>query len=167
MPGTQSAWEKLGLLDCFALVTGAAIGFYQAALTNQPGTSVLPKTALMLAAFLNALRLAGMYSGPLVLGGQFVFRKRRQCLCAGEWLWLAPLVMVGLVKILYSVFSEIRSVHIEPLSTYYMEVGAAVELSLVALFVLCAISFRVIKWKLAFRWTDGFGCAVCLLILQR
>ena len=104
MQKRQSAWEVFTWLDGCLLLPAVATGVYQAisssvSLTGQPAAPKIGQTVLLSLTLINAVSLGGMYAGPLVLGCHFIFRKRRQCLLPGEWLWLSPLIMAGRVRL--------------------------------------------------------------------
>lgn len=168
MQKRQSAWERFTWLDGCLLLPAVATGVYQAisssvSLTGQPAAPEVGQTVLLSLTLINAVSLGGMYAGPLVLGCHFIFRKRRQCLLPGEWLWLSPLIMAGLCKIIYGSVMAFSSSNLAPFFMYYMFIGARVQLSLIALCILCAIGLRTIKRRTTFRWTEYLGCFICIL----
>ncbi len=164
MPTRQSSWERFALWDCFLLLSAIVVGICQARSISMinPAPSETQQSVLLMAMIINAARLGGMYAGPLVLGCHFMFRYRRQCLLPGEWLWLSPLMMAGLCSIISKSVMTLSSSNLFPVSMYYMEIGANVQLSLIALCVLCAMVLRTVRRRTTICWTEYFGCAVCI-----
>jgi hypothetical protein len=104
MQTRRSDWKRFTWLDFLLFLPALAAGVCRAisvsnSLTSYPPASELPHTVVLPAIIINAVALGGMYAGPLILGCQFLVRRRRRRLLPGEWLWLSPLIMGAVGKI--------------------------------------------------------------------
>ncbi len=81
-PAERPRWDRFGLLEIMLLIAAVALG----------GAGFARMARFFpLQGFVGMLAFGWLFSGPLILIGQF-FRGRRVGLSVGEWFWITPTI---------------------------------------------------------------------------
>ncbi len=144
-------WNRFTLMDGAALVAAFALGTSVAThftRLDTPSAILRPSAGWAVSCIL----LSGVLAGPFILLSQGI-RGRRFALSSGEWLWLAPVLLLLFV---YAIghFSGERLV---------LWVEAQCIFSIAAFLRIVAIVFGM-KANAACRWTDLAGSSVCAAV---
>jgi hypothetical protein len=147
-------WQRLTILDLLLLMLSYSVAGslctwnYDESVTYNAGTAWAYHTTrmeLLLWIVISGNNLSSVF----ILTTQYVFRRRRKWLSAGEWLWLLPTALFLTVFVTSDALVLLLSS------------GVLVLCS--GLAIVCLILRACGDWGMATcRWTDVFGSLTCL-----
>ncbi len=143
-------WQRLTLLDLLLLQASFGLGF-SLVCWLYPGEAGAPGRVITGVVF------GAVFAGPTILLAQWTLRGRSRPLSAGEWLWLSPPLLFGLLWCSLRIPLDWYSEHL-----FGAWIFAQITFIGVALATLFS-GFRGYRSTVPCYWTDRTGSWVSLL----